>query len=105
MIICVKINRGVFFSFGLLYMKIFLYHYNQTLGSQHFLDYLMNLHYAGINLNASEKTYLLFAKEKYSQSVMSTIMKFRSKLKSFHELVFDSTIINETELTDLIVIT
>ena len=51
--------------------SFFSYHYNQTLDSPYFLDYLMDLHYAGINLNASEKTeYLLFAKEKYFQSVM-----------------------------------
>ena len=34
-------------------MKIFSYHYNQALGSQHFLNYLMDPHHAGINLNAS----------------------------------------------------
>ena len=53
------------------YTKIFPHHYNQILGSPHFLLYLMDPHYAGINLNASDKTEcLFFAKEKYSQSAM-----------------------------------
>ena len=50
----------------MMYMKIFSYHYNQTLGSPHFLDYLMDPHYTGINLNTCEETeYLLLAKENF----------------------------------------
>ena len=52
-------------------------------------------------MNASETTkFLLFAKEKYFQSVMPTVMKFVAKSKPFHELLFDFTIINEIEVID-----
>ena len=61
----------------------------------------MNPHYDGINPNASEKAeYLLFAKEKYSHSIMLTIMKFKAKSKPFHEFLFNSTIVNEIESTE-----
>ena len=36
---------------------------------------------------------------------MSTIMKFMAKLKPFHEYIFDSTILNETEPITLVEIT
>ena len=55
----------------------------------------MDPHYAEINLNASDKVEYLFAEEKYSQSVFPTIVKFIAKSKTFHELHFDSTIVNE----------
>ena len=46
-----------------------------SIGSPHFLDCLLDPHYAGNNLNASEKTEcLLFAKEKCSQSVMPAVV-------------------------------
>ena len=82
-------------------MVSFSYDYNQMLGSPHFLDYLLDPHCAGINLNAFDKTeYLLFAKEIYSQFVMLTIMKFMRKSKPLYELLFNSTIFNKIKPID-----
>ena len=73
------------------HMKIFSYQYNQVLGLTAFFR---------LPIGSKKAEYLLFEKEKYSQSVMPTIMKFMSKSKPFHEFLFDSTIFNEIEPID-----
>lgn len=81
--------------------KSFLTRYNQALGPPHFLAYLLDPRYVGIKLSAAEKSEcLLFAKEKYSQSVMPTLMKFQAKSEPFHQFLFDSDIVNKVNPID-----
>ena len=63
----------------------------------------MDPHFAGINLNASDKTEcFLFVKEKCSQFVMSTIVQRNlwQNQKPFKESLFDSIIVNDIEPID-----
>lgn len=82
-------------------MKNFFTRYNQALGPPHFLAYLLDPRFAGINLSAAEKTEcLLFAKEKYSENVMPIVMKFIAKSEPFHDFLFDSNIISKIHPID-----
>lgn len=82
-------------------LKSFSTRYNQALGPPHFLAYLLDPRYAGIKLSAAEKSEcLIFAKEKYSQSVVPTLMKFQAKSEPFHQFLFDSDIVNKVNPID-----
>ena len=70
-------------------MEIFSDSYNQALGSPHFLDYLMNPHCAGIDLNASEKNRIfIICKRKIFSICHAYYYETYDKIKIFSWINF-----------------